>query len=117
MHRKQDLKGNLIGQWNFNPLLNTMVYTTEFPNEEAIEVAVNTATESIFHHCDADGNKFMLFNSIMDHKSAEKPVKKSYDYITRNNQAPECRKMTKGWEFLIDLTNGMTTWEILSYLK
>ena len=43
-----------------NPLLDTRVYTTELPGGEAINIAANTAAESIFHNCDADGDIFML---------------------------------------------------------
>ena len=51
--------------------MDTGVYTTEFTDGEAISISANTASESIFQNFDADGNIFMLFKSIMDHKSTE----------------------------------------------
>ena len=55
-HHKPYLEGNLIRQQNVNPILDTRLYTTEFPYGEAIEISVNTAADSIFHNFDADGN-------------------------------------------------------------
>ena len=67
-HYTNYLEGNLIEQWNEKSLLDTRVITAEFPDKEAIDISANTAVNSILHNCDADGNKFMLFKSIMDHK-------------------------------------------------
>ena len=52
--------------------------------------------ESIFQNGDMDGNDFILFKAIMDHKSIEKAFKKSEGYITCNNLAPDLKKSVKG---------------------
>ena len=80
-----------------NPLLETRVYNAEFLDREAIKINTNTAAESILHNCDADGNEFMIFKSIMDYNSIDKYVKKSYGYIHCKNRSPESRKTTKSW--------------------
>ena len=95
-HYTNDLEGNLIEQWNEKSLLDTRVITAEFPDKEAIEISANTAVNSILHNCDADGNKFMLFKSIMDHKSTYKDVKNRDGYINPKNRAPERMKTTNG---------------------
>ena len=95
-HYTNDLEGNLIEQWNEKSLLDTRVITAEFPDKEAIEIYANTAVNSILHNCDADGNKFMLFKSIMDHKSTYKDVNNRDGYINPKNRAPERMKTTNG---------------------
>ena len=77
MHHKWDLERNLTRQQNVKPMLDTRVYTVEIPDWESIEIALNTAENFVFDNFDADGNKFMLFNSIIYHKSTDKVVKKS----------------------------------------
>ena len=88
VHYKQGLEGNQIGQWNEKPLLDTMLYTTEFPDGEDMEVVANTAAESIFYHCDASFKYFILFKSIIYPKSMYKSVNKIDGYINFKNQVP-----------------------------
>ena len=114
---RQDLERNLTRQQNVNPLLETRVYTTEFHSGESIQIAANNVADSIFQNFDPDGNEFMLFKSIMDHKSTNKAAKYSDGYITCRNWSPQRREITKVWELLIEWANVMMTWEILSDIK
>ena len=72
--------------------MDTGVYTTEFTDGEAISISANTASESIFQNFDADGNIFMLFKSIMDHKSTEKLSRRAMATILTRTKRPSIRR-------------------------
>ena len=67
------------------------MYTSDFTDGEAIKIAYNNSLDSIFHNCDADGNEFMFFMSIMYHSSIDKSIINIEGYITWKNQAPDQR--------------------------
>ena len=67
--RARSAAGELVGTQNNNPILDTHVYTVEFPEGECAEVSANVIAEHMFSQCDPDGRQFQLLQSIVDHKS------------------------------------------------
>ena len=82
--RKRDQEGTLHGVRNQNPILNTRTYEVEFPNGEVAGYAANVIAENMFAQCDAEGNQFLLMESIVDYKSDGHAVKVADMYVTRN---------------------------------
>ena len=58
--QKHDADCNLIGRSNKNPILDTHLYEVEFPGGEMTELAPNIIAESMYAHCDADENEYIL---------------------------------------------------------
>ena len=68
-HRKRNSGCETIGRKNANPFLDTHVYEAEFPDGEGIAILANTASTSLFDDCSDFGHYFMLFKSLLGHKS------------------------------------------------
>lgn len=53
-----DAKGQVIGQWNENKLLNTLVYDVEFPDGNVKKYEANVIAENVLNQCDIDGHYY-----------------------------------------------------------
>jgi hypothetical protein len=107
--RKRDVEGNLIGRSRPNPVLDTSLYEVDFG--DGLEGA-NIIAENIFEQVDEDGNKHVLFDSIIDYE-------KSPDALTATDAEsnPTLKKTTKGWRFCVLGKDGSTSWINLKDLK
>ena len=65
-HEKHDANDNPIGRSNQNPILDTFLYEVEFHGGEVTELAANITTESMYAHCNVNGNEYLLLESITD---------------------------------------------------
>ena len=98
--RARDAEGELFGTRNSNPILDTRLYEEEFPDVDFAEFTANVFAENMLSQCDGDGNQYRLMSGIVDHKSNDKAVSKSYRYVViRGRQFP--RKTTVGWKLCI----------------
>ena len=68
MSRFKDVNGNIVGGYDDNPLLNTMVYDVEFPDGEIREYAANVIAENILSQVDENGYTTTMLDSILDYK-------------------------------------------------
>jgi hypothetical protein len=93
--RKRDREGSLHGLRNANPILDTRTYEVEFPNGEAAEYAVNIIAENMYAQCDAEGNQYLLMDSLVDYKSDGHAIKVADMFVIRNGRQ-HMRKMTIG---------------------
>ncbi len=92
--RKHDPDGNLIGTYNSNLILNTIVYHTEFPDGFISEYAANIIPESIYNQVNDDGYENKLFDSIIDHE-----YKSPFTDITDNENFVS--KSTEDWKICL----------------
>ena len=86
--RKHDAQGNPIGNANTNPILDSRVYRVEFEGGNMCELTANVIVESMYASCDADGNKYILFDSFVDHQSNWKAVMRKYARAERRVTLP-----------------------------
>jgi len=114
--RKRDLDGVPRGQANANPILDTRVYTVEFPDGDIGEYAANMIAENMFAQCDSEGNQFLLLDAIVDHRKDGHAVEKPDMYVQRNGRN-HIRKTTQGWQLCVKWKDESTTWERLADLK
>ena len=49
-----------------NPILDNGMYSLEFAGCEVIASTSNIIAESMYDQCDADGNKYLLFDLLVD---------------------------------------------------
>jgi hypothetical protein len=71
----------LVGTFNNNPLLNTLLYDCEFDDGTTQAYSVNTTASNIFMELDADGYSSSLLYEIVDHKSSGKATKMANKYL------------------------------------
>ena len=70
----------------------------------------------MFSQCDDAGNQYRLMSGIVDHKSNNKAVSKSDQYVViRGRQFP--RNTTVRWKLCVEWRYGSTSWELWSNKK
>jgi hypothetical protein len=115
--RKRDTDGNPVGVANSNPILDTRVYTVEFPDGTEKEYSANIIAESLYSEVDQDGRQFQLIDEIIDHSSDASAVSRDDMYVDKDGPNRHLRRTTKGWKLLIQWKDGTSTWERLANLK
>ena len=71
----------------------------------------------MFAQVDDEGNRYVLFDEIIDHRTDGSELQQKDAIITSNNGGRRRRETTKGWEILIQWKDGSTTWEKLKDIK
>ena len=114
--RKRDSDGNLFGALNPNPIKDTRTYEVEFPGGEIAELTVNAIAEAMYSQCDDDGNKYLLFDCIVEHKMNDKALTSKTQPLRYNGR--DCtRQNTVGWHLCVQWFDSSTSSQILKDLK
>ena len=114
--RKRNSDGNLVGVANSNPIKDTRTYEVEFPDGEIAELTANAIAEAMYAQCDDDGNEYLLFDCIVDHKKSDKALTNATQGFSHNGK--ECmRRSTVGWHLCVQWLDGSTSWQSLRDLK
>ena len=116
IRRHRNAGGNLIGNRNDNPILDTRVYDVEFNDGSIKQYAANIIAENRFSQVDADGYHVMLMDEIIDHRSNGHAITKDNKYIN-TKRGRKLRKSTVGWELQVLWKDGSTSWIALKELK
>ena len=114
--RAVDENGELIGQHNDNPVLNTLLYEVEFPDGQCQTYAANLIAEAVQRHCDINGNRWSFIRGIVDHRISDEALGPGSRYTTRAGLKRR-HKTTKGVELQCELEDGSTQWFLLKELK
>jgi hypothetical protein len=70
----------------------------------------------MYASCNADGNKYILFDSFVDYKSNRKAVRKDNQWIVHNG-CNSLRRFTVGWHLCVQWKDGSTSCQSLKNLK
>ena len=65
--RSKDSDGNIVGTYDNNPLLNSMLYDVEFPDGAVKQYAANTITQNMYEQVDGEGYSTSKVDSIVDY--------------------------------------------------
>jgi hypothetical protein len=114
--QKRDARGDPIGNANANPIMDSRVYRVEFEDGNVCELTANVIAESMYASCNADGNKYILFDSFADYKSNPEAITKNNHCIVHNGRNSLCRS-TVGWHLCVQWKDGSTSWQSLKDLK
>ena len=115
--RAVDSKGKMIGTWDENPILNTLVYECEFEDGTIREYAANTIASNIYEEGNADGFSSTRLFQIMEHKSSGEAIKMKDKYFITRTGTRRMRNTTVGWSFLVQWGDGSRQWIDLKVLK
>ena len=115
--RLRDANGIPIGTANDNPLLDTRIYEVEYLDGYKASLSANTIAENMFAQVDDEGNRHVLFDSIVDHRTDGSQITQDDAFITFSNGGRRSRETTKGWEILVQWKDGSTSWEKLKDVK
>eukprot|EP00970_Alexandrium_tamarense_P013767 scaffold3678_cov106-Alexandrium_tamarense.AAC.1 len=95
IRRSVDADGHVIGMFNKNPILNTLLYDVEFP----------------------DGVTKHFVDGILEYRRNKSAVTKENQYVVTKRGRRKLRQTTVGWDFLVQWKDGTTQWLPLKLLK
>jgi hypothetical protein len=125
--RKRDQDGNPMGTYHHNPLLNTRICLTEFPDGHIAEYSANIISEAIYRDIDKNGIEEIFFDSIIGHERDHTAVTRTEAEAIMENEKNGIHNhinnslhplfTTKGWHICISWKDGSTSWHPLSDIK
>ena len=65
----KDDDGNIIGTYDHDPMLNSMVYDVEFPDGEIKEYSANIIAQNMYAQVDDNGHHHSLHKSTVDYQN------------------------------------------------
>jgi hypothetical protein len=77
------------------------MYEVEYPDGHKASLAANAIAENMFAQVEDKGNRHVLFEEIIDHRTNGTEVKQQDAFLTTRNDNKRRRETTKGWEILI----------------
>ena len=77
----KDANGLPIGLANENPILDTTMYNVEYLDGERTSLAANNIAENLFAQINDEGNRQVLMDEIIGHRSNEHAVKQQDAFI------------------------------------
>ena len=81
----KDKEGRPIGIASDNPILDTRMYEVEYADGYKAEMTANNIASKLFAQVDQDGNRFVLFDEIIDHKKDGSEIKQNDAFIHTSN--------------------------------
>ena len=115
--RLRDEDGKPIGKPNSNPLLDTRMYEIEYLDGQRRAITANQIADNLFAQIDDEGNRHVLLDEIIDHRSDASAVTLDDAMFTDSRGRQHRRRTTKGWELLIQWKDGSTNWIALKDVK
>ncbi len=115
--RAMDSEGNLIGKYDDNPMLNTLVYDVEFPDGEIKEYSANVIAENMYAQVDTEGFSHTILDSIIDYSRDKGAIERDDMYLTTKSGQRRMRQTTVGWKLLVLWKDGTEEWVPLKMLK
>jgi hypothetical protein len=105
-----DSNGKVIGEFNENPLLNTILYECEFEDGTAKEYTANMIASNIFQEMDADGYSSLFLYYIINHMRSSNDISMEDEFFVTKSGTKRMGKTTVGWKLLVQCTNGSHQW-------
>jgi len=110
--------GTVVGTYDDNPYLNSIVYEVEFPDGQVKEYAANLIAENMLSQVDHEGYSTTLMAGIVDyHKDEAMAVPKADKWVVTKRGQRRLRRLTAGWKLLVQWKDGSETWVPLKDMK
>ena len=88
----------------------------EFPGGETTKLAANIIAKLMYAQCDRNGNKYFLWEVIIDHRKNDSALSAEDQKVVVEGQETII-KLIAGWDICCGWKDGSTLWEKLSNLK
>ena len=72
--RSKTNDGTVLGNYDPNPLLNSIVYDVEFPDGAIKQYAANIIAQNMYSQVDSDGHQSQLLEAIIDYSKDDNAV-------------------------------------------
>ena len=110
--QKRNSDGLYIGRKHDNPILDSQIFTVEFPDGDQQDVAFNILAEHLYSQVDSEGKQYRYFVAIINHRKNTKAVDKVDQFRTHYG-----KKTTTGWNLEVEWKDGTTSWLPLKEIK
>ena len=114
--RKRNTEGNFVGRKHSNPILDSRVFTVEFPDGEQKDIGYNILAEHLHSQMDDEGNVYKLFRGIIGHRKKAGAVDKADQYRQVGNKQVK-KKTLAGWDIEVEWVDGSSSWFPLKEVK
>ena len=116
--KKRNYKGEAIGSYNPNPMLDSRIYELEFPDGRIEEDSVKTIIENLVDQVRTNDCNANLFDEIIStRKDKNIASKKGEEEFTTIKGVRRPIITTKGWSIQIKWNDGSVSWHPLSAVK
>lgn len=115
--RMRDEDGNPIGVQNDNPILDTRMFEVEFQDGTTAAMSANAISENLFAQVDSEGNRHILIDSVIGHRTTGQELSGDDAFITTKSGQKRRKPTTKGWEILVRWKDCAETWTPLKDMK
>ena len=109
--------GHVTGQFNENPLLNSIIYDVEFPDGSVREYGANIIAQNMYSTLDEHGHLQQIMDGILDHSKDDTAVCMEDKYLTTKSGQRRLRMSTRGWKILVRWKDESEEWIPLRILK
>ena len=100
--RAEDPDGQIRGEYDHNPTLNSYLCEVEFTDGSVREYSANMIAENILTQVDEEGYSPTMMNAIIDHEvDWDVAVAKEEGTVYTNRDSKWLRKATAGWKCLV----------------
>ena len=106
IRRSVDKDGNFIGNYNEDPILNTVIYDVEFQDGVIKPYSANVIAQNILDQVDNDGCPNQMLDSISDYSKDGIAVAKENQWLTSKRGNCVQKKTTIGWKSLFKWKYG-----------
>lgn len=117
IRRSIDANGSVIGSFDENPMLNSLVYDVEFPDGVVKQYAANVIAENVISQIDSSGHYTQALDCIVLHERMGNAVGRENAYVTTKRGGRNQCQTTIGWKFLVEWKDGSSNWVPLKVLK
>ena len=118
IQRSIGAEGTVLGSYDDNPLLNSIIYDVEFDDGTIKEYSANVIAENMLSQVDSEGFSTTIMEAIIDHKKDESTaISKEDMYVVTRRGQRKLRKTTCGWKLLIKWKDETESWVPLKDLK
>ena len=98
-------------------MLDTIVYEFLYLDRHKASISANTIFENIFSQVDEEGNRFVLFEDLVNHRVDVTDTMQQDSFIILNNAGMRQRETNIGWNVIIQWKDGSTPLEIKKDVK
>ena len=112
-----DNNGNILDKCDSNPILNTVVYDVNFPDDTIREYRTNLIVDNMYSQVYYEDFSHSILSGILDFSKDTTSVQKGDQSIIINSGQHLMRKSTSVWNLLITWKDGSKKWIPLSVMK
>ena len=103
--------GQILGKYNFNYTLNSIIYDVLFPNGSLKQCAAITIAESLYSTLDSEGHSEAVLYCILEHAKDDRAIDKADKYINPNKSNRRLSKTTIGCNLVVQWKNQSESWK------